>query len=401
MRNASDPYRRLQQHLDRLPVGFPRSGTGADIRLLKQIFTPKQAAIAACLSYEPRPLERIASDVPHLVRSEADLLAELTEMVNQGGLEVRLVKGIRHYANAPLVVGMYELQAERLTLEFIRDFKTYTNEKPFGISFLSTPKSQMRTIPINQSISPEMKVADFDRINALLDQAAPPFVILTCICRKKKAMAGENCKRTQRTETCLAMGHVAQTLMDMGAGRQISRAEAKEIIRMNQEDGLVLQPANSRQVAFICSCCGCCCSMLSLQSELPLPLDFWTANFRANLDQDRCISCGKCIRRCQTNALARHPSENRDKTLDAPRFNRSRCIGCGLCVPDCPTQALTLVKVRHQTRPAKDRDAFNRELMKGKPGIQKIKTIAKLAKGIALTGDLRLLRSTDSTRGDT
>ena len=42
----SDIYRRLQQHLDQMPVGFPRAESGADIRVLKHLFTPEEAKIA-------------------------------------------------------------------------------------------------------------------------------------------------------------------------------------------------------------------------------------------------------------------------------------------------------------------------------------------------------------------
>ena len=162
---------------------------------------------------------------------------------------------------------MYELQVNRLTPEFIKDFKTYTAEIPFGISFLSTRRPQMRTIPVGKSITPALTVADYHRVSRLLERADPPFIILPCICRKKKGLQGEPCQKTQRVETCLAMGHVARTLMEMGIGREISLQEASAIIRKNQEEGLVLQPGNTRQVEFICSCCGCCCSMLGLHKN--------------------------------------------------------------------------------------------------------------------------------------
>ena len=35
MENAEQEYRELQRHLDRQPIGFPASKSGADIRILK------------------------------------------------------------------------------------------------------------------------------------------------------------------------------------------------------------------------------------------------------------------------------------------------------------------------------------------------------------------------------
>jgi hypothetical protein len=36
-------YRKLQKHLDTLPIGFPPTESGVEIRILKHLFTPKQA----------------------------------------------------------------------------------------------------------------------------------------------------------------------------------------------------------------------------------------------------------------------------------------------------------------------------------------------------------------------
>lgn len=51
------------------------------------------------------------------------------------------------------------------------------------------------------------------------------------------------------------------------------------------------------------------------------------------VDQDRCISCGKCGEACQFSAIVNLPSN----TLLIPPM----CHGCGLCVVLCPNQALS------------------------------------------------------------
>jgi len=45
-------YRQLQRHLDRMPVGFPATESGVEIRILRQIFTPEEAELAL---YKPAP----------------------------------------------------------------------------------------------------------------------------------------------------------------------------------------------------------------------------------------------------------------------------------------------------------------------------------------------------------
>ncbi len=52
-------YRRLQQHLDRMPVAFPPTASGVEIRILKRLFTPEEAEIALELSAIPEPASTI------------------------------------------------------------------------------------------------------------------------------------------------------------------------------------------------------------------------------------------------------------------------------------------------------------------------------------------------------
>ena len=41
-----EEYQRLAEHLDRLPDGFAPGEAGAEIRLLKRLFTPEEAKLA-------------------------------------------------------------------------------------------------------------------------------------------------------------------------------------------------------------------------------------------------------------------------------------------------------------------------------------------------------------------
>ena len=115
-------------------------------------------------------------------------------------IEQVYIKLQKHYCNAPLVVGMYEFQLGRLTPEFIKDYDEYTSSINFGLSFLSTKLPQMRTIPVAKSIHPQHNVSSFDEVTTLLQQAEESFVIMECICRKKKSMEGISCKKTDRKE---------------------------------------------------------------------------------------------------------------------------------------------------------------------------------------------------------
>jgi Na+-translocating ferredoxin:NAD+ oxidoreductase subunit B len=372
-KNEDRSYVRLQKHLDRQAVGFPATKSGAEIRVLKHIFTPREAEIATCLSYKLEPLETVFQRAANLVRSPDELAAVLDEIEKKGGIETRMKDGKKHYCNPPLIVGMYEFQAGRLTPEFIRDVDEYTSDRKFGMEFLATELPQMRTIPVGKSIRTQSQVSTYDQVTALVEQSEGPFAIMECICRKKKDMEGKPCKTTDRKETCFGMGHMAASALTSGSGREITREEAIAILEQNQKDGLVLQPSNTERADFICSCCGCCCGMLSLHKMLPKPLDFWAANFHALVDLDLCDGCGTCAKRCQVGAVSvaakKQPAE----------VNLDRCIGCGLCVPTCPKKAMSLLKKPAEVVPPKTREDLYDIIMANKKNrLGKLKLMGKM-----------------------
>jgi len=383
----SDVYIRLQRHLDRQPVGFPATPSGAEIRILKHIFTPGEAEIAACLSYRFEPIEAIYERAAHLAASAQGLEAVLDRIRRKGGIESRIDGGRTLYANAPLVVGMYELQLDRLTPEFIKDFNEYTGDRRFGIEFLGTALPQMRTIPIAASIQPRHHAATFDAVTTLLEQADAPFVILDCICRRKHGIEGDPCRVTDRGETCLAIGGIAQSVLLGGSGREITRREAMAILEQNQKEGLVLQPSNSEKAEFICSCCGCCCGMLDIHRKLPRPLDYWAANFQAVVDTDACSGCGVCEQRCQVGAI--RVSANKEPAV----VDLDRCLGCGVCVAACPKTAVALQKKPDEVRPPRTREELHEIIMAGKKNLrEKMKFAKKLITDAVRSGRTDLLK---------
>ncbi len=381
-------YVELRQHLNRQAIGFPATKSGAEIKLLKHIFTPLEARISCFLRQKPEPLEVIHKRSAHLVDSPLILKKILDNIQKKGGIEFHQRNGNRFYCNAPLVVGMYEFQLERLTPRFLDDFKAYTSDPRFGIEFLSTELPQMRTIPVQQSVRLQHHVSSYDDVVKLLDQAEAPFVILECICRKKHALQGESCRVTDRKETCMAIGDMARMALASELGREIPRDEAMAIIAHNQKDGLVLQPSNTRKAEFICSCCGCCCGMLGVQKRLPRPLEFWSSNFQAVMNNDLCSGCGICRQRCQVDAVT---ISDRMKVATVAL---DRCIGCGICVAACPSEAITLKNKKRLTVPPETREELLAIIKQEKKGtLGKLALTGKLVLDAVRTGRTDLIRS--------
>ncbi len=366
-------YRLLQRHLDRLPVGFPATRTGADLVLLRKLFKPDEARLALLLSSQPEPTHTIAARAtPALAAEDAQRLLE--GLFQKGAIGWKRLDGVDGWYLMPLVVGMYESQDGNPSRSFLVVADRYMRTLPFGASFLAVNPPQMRTIPINEVVTAEHHVATYDQIRAVVAEARGPMVVLPCICRRAQAIKGKPCRRTERSETCLGFGDLAAIVLRRNHGREVTRDEVLSILRRNEADGLVVQPANAQQPEFVCSCCGCCCGMLSMQKRLPHPIDFWTSNFIAQVDAERCSRCGLCVSRCQVDAVALPDSDK------AARIHSSRCIGCGLCVSTCSSDAITLRPRSSHTTPPEDAEALNAEIAAKKKGaVGRALMLAKIA----------------------
>ena len=355
-------YYKLQKHLDSQPVGFPATKSGSEIRILKHIFSPREAEITSHLSYKFESARDIFIKTQAIVKDVAALETILQRVMKNGGIEIKTINGVQHYRCVPLVIGMYEFQQQRLTMEFIENFNEYTSDRAFGVEFLSTKLPQVRTIPIQKSLQPVYDAATYDEISCLLDESDGPFTIFECICRKKMALEGNPCKVTERKETCLGIGEMGQVLAGKDSGRSISKDEAITIIEENQKEGLVLQPSNAKEIDFVCSCCGCCCGLLNIHKNLPKPLNFWATNYYAVIDADTCKGCGICESKCHVDAITV------SKQYEYVIVDNERCIGCGVCISSCATNSISLEKKPKQTEPPRNRGELLDIIMENKKG---------------------------------
>jgi Pyruvate/2-oxoacid:ferredoxin oxidoreductase delta subunit len=334
---VTDPdalYRRLQRHLDRMPVGFPATESGVEIRILKRLFTPGQAEIALQLSAIPEPLATVHRRVGS--RMTADALREaLDRMAKAGLIEKITTPGDVRYGKTVFAVGIYERQLPRLTAEFQRDARQYF-EEAFGPAFHKKETTQLRTVPVNVTIVPDHSVATYDDIRAFVRSSDGPFATMNCICRYGKELEGGSCAQTKLRENCLTFGVAAESMVDAGAARYITREAMLDLLDAADEEGLVLEPQNTKEPLFVCCCCGCCCAVLTMAKRFPRPAEYFTTSYLAVVAPDLCEACGHCETRCQMDAVALNG--------DAAEVKESHCIGCGLCVTTCPSEAITLRK---------------------------------------------------------
>lgn len=327
---AADVYERLAAHLDTLPAGFPRTQSGVELRILRRLFTPEEASLALHLT--------VIAEEPKVVALRARVPVEearwrLEEMEQKGLILSAVSGGVTRYMAMQFVVGFWEGQVDKLTPELVREFEEYLPSLLDPELWRKNP--QMRVVPVNSAIEAHSQVMPHEIVQELVRGGQGRYSVSNCICRQEMRVAGKDgCNRP--VESCIGLGGAAGYITRAGRGRPIDREEVLDILRRADEAGLVLQASNSRDAAFICTCCGCCCGVLRSMKRHPNPASLVSSPFTVAHRPDVCEGCGACEARCQMEALRMQDG--------ACVFDESRCIGCGLCVSTCPSGALTLLR---------------------------------------------------------
>jgi ferredoxin/DNA-binding Lrp family transcriptional regulator len=332
----ADIYEKLAQHLDELPAGFPRTESGVEMRILRRLFNQEEAKLALHLTLIP--------EEPRVIARRAKIPVEEASRRLEKMEEKGLIFSIWRKGNPPqymaeqFVVGIWEEQVNKLSRGFVEDFEEYWPTFFNLDHWRKVP--QMRTIPVNKSISVQNVVMDYERAEGLV-RGHKTFAVSNCICRQEMRILGKACDKHE--ERCLMFGMVADQRVRSGQGRAISLEETLEILQRSEEAALVLQPGNAKNPQFLCSCCSCCCGVLRGIKRDPKPASVVSSPFIANLFLETCKGCGVCTKRCQMEALH---LEDKKAVLDL-----DRCIGCGLCVNTCPTHSLSLIRKPEAEQP--------------------------------------------------
>jgi Na+-translocating ferredoxin:NAD+ oxidoreductase subunit B len=330
MNTTSEVYYRLANVLDTLPNGFPSTESGAEIKLLKKVFTPEQADLFCNMRLSFETVEQIALRTG---RPQEGLEEKLLSMWRDGQLFSIQMGDTRFFKMMPWLFGVYEFQVYRLDNEFAELHDEYM--PVYGMQFFSKNPQLMRVLPIEKEVSVQQEAMSYQRVSTLIEQGQS-FLANDCICKKEQGLLGKPCDRP--LQVCLAIAPVPGIFDNSPVGRVLSRDEAYELLKQTEEAGLVHLTSNVQHGnIYICNCCKCCCGVLNAINKLGIPaLEVVNSHYYAKINPDKCLSCGLCKdERCQVFAI--------DEGEEAFRIIPEKCIGCGLCISTCPSEAIQLV----------------------------------------------------------
>jgi ferredoxin len=320
-------YKQLAARLDSLPNGFPATGDGRELRLLAKIFSPDEAKLASELTPNLESVEEIAVRTG---RETADLRKQLKLMARGGLIEVGRKNGTLAFKLMPFVVGIYEMQVNKMDAELARLFEDYF-QSTFREMLAVKPQFH-RVIPINETVRNTMEVHPFESATEIVN-AMQSWGVIDCICRKQKALIGQACEHP--IDVCMAMDPRPDAFAGSSVIRSLTRDQAMETLHRAAEAGLVHTVSNNQEgLYYVCNCCTCSCGILRGMAELGIANVVARSSFVNQVDEEICNGCENCIKSCQFDALS---MDGLLSTVDTVR-----CVGCGVCVLACSTGALHL-----------------------------------------------------------
>ena len=162
--SSDDIYNKLALHLDNLPGGFPATDSGVEMRILRRLFTPKEAQLALHLTFMPKESRIIAQRA----NMDPDETCEQLEHMVQKGLVFRLKKEGRPplYGAAQYVIGIWEYQVNNLDSELIQDMNAYASTLLNLKVWEKAP--QLRTIPVGRSLKVEHHIFPHEEMEVLV-----------------------------------------------------------------------------------------------------------------------------------------------------------------------------------------------------------------------------------------
>ena len=158
-------------------------------------------------------------------------------------------------------------------------------------------------IPVESAIPKESESLDIEHVSYWLDKYRDQIAYGDCVCRKSQRLQGKGCGELE-DDVCVYLGDYATYLVETGRATMTTYEEAVERMKRTEENGYMHQITNGDgpdEIFAICnctlgSCYGLRCSQLFNNPNMS------ASAYRAKVDPDKCVACGKCVEVCPSGA---------------------------------------------------------------------------------------------------
>ena len=160
----------------------------------------------------------------------------------------------------------------------------------------------MHVIPVEKAIETENQSVSVEHISHWL-RKYDKISVGICTCRKQQRIRGEGSGEIEG-EYCMGLGDLAEYSVDRGMGRYITYDEAIEILTRAERHGYVHQVTNidgETKIVAICNCAPGVCNAIRTSQLFNTP-NMSASAYRAHVEKEKCVACGKCVEVCPVGA---------------------------------------------------------------------------------------------------
>ena len=161
----------------------------------------------------------------------------------------------------------------------------------------------MHVIPVEQAIPATQQSVSVEHISYWLKKYENKYAVGACSCRRQQRVRGEGTGEIEG-ELCIGVGDMADYLVETGKGRYIDLNEVLEILQRAKDNGFVHQITNidgEDKIFAICNCAPGVCNALRTSQLFNTP-NLSRSAYRASVESDKCVACGRCVEFCPTGA---------------------------------------------------------------------------------------------------
>ncbi len=283
-------------------------GENSNFTKMFRLLVPEEEAELGCLvSNKPTSAEEVAKAAK---KSVEEVEPMLKHMAQKGLLFERVTKTGKYFYNVPpFIPGFYEfVMTDPDTIknaEVGRLFRAaLDNELGPLLRFVDVQGGGlMKVTPVMKEVHAQQKVYSFEDVLTFVNNAER-YSVADCACRTAGKLIGKGCEHPIQ-DTCMQFDETADYYVRTGRGHYLTKEEAIQTLEMTEKAGLVhcaFQVEGKDYTTFICNCCGCSCAGLRQINRLDAnPMSH--SNFRAQINEDKCVACGECVSICPVNAV--------------------------------------------------------------------------------------------------
>lgn len=205
--------------------------------------------------------------------------------------------------------GEYMMMTGNLVKEHpeVATFFNYASSVPVGkVAHMVPPGGGglgMHVIPVEKAIEANSQAVSLEKLSYWLKKY-DKYCLDICSCRRQQTVRGEGTGDIE-DYWCIGLGDMAEYLVETHKDAYYcTYEEVMEVLRKGEERGYVHQITNldgEDKIVGICNCPHGVCNALRTSQLFNTP-NMSASSYRAHVDRNKCVACGKCVEVCPVGA---------------------------------------------------------------------------------------------------